>query len=76
MCTLDSALVSTHEERIMAGKRLRQNGTWEYVFKRKGVLDGPIYFTFDSEEEGIVMRLKPNPCWPKVLCPLRCLKAL
>ena len=36
----------------MAGKRLRQNGTWEYVFKRKGVLDGPIYFTFDTEEEG------------------------
>jgi len=36
----------------MAGKRLRQNGTWEYIFKRKGVLERPIYFTFDTEEEG------------------------
>lgn len=36
----------------MAGKRVRQNGTWEYVFKRKGVLDAPVYFTFDTEEEG------------------------
>jgi integrase len=36
----------------MAGKRLRQNGTWEYIFKRKGLLPSPVYFTFDSEEEG------------------------
>ena len=36
----------------MAGKRQRENGTWEYVFKRKGVLPAPVYFTFDSEEEG------------------------
>lgn len=36
----------------MAGKRERQNGTWEYVFKRKGVLERPVYFTFDSEAEG------------------------
>lgn len=36
----------------MAGKRLRANGTWEYVFKRAGVLDKPLYMTFDSEEEG------------------------
>lgn len=36
----------------MAGKRERQNGTWEYVFKRKGLLPSPVYFTFDSEAEG------------------------
>lgn len=36
----------------MAGKRRRANGTWEYVFKRAGVLEKPLYLTFDSEEEG------------------------
>lgn len=36
----------------MAGKRRRNNGTWEYVFKRKGVLSEPKYFTFDTEQEG------------------------
>jgi integrase len=35
----------------MAGKRKRPNG-WEYVFKRAGVLDKPLYMTFASEEEG------------------------
>ncbi len=36
----------------MAGKRKRSNGTWEYVFKKAGVLDKPLYMTFDTEEEG------------------------
>lgn len=35
----------------MAGKRKRPNG-WEYVFKRAGVLDKPIYMTFADEAEG------------------------
>ena len=35
----------------MAGKRKRANG-WEYVFKRAGVLEKPIYLTFASEVEG------------------------
>lgn len=35
----------------MAGKRKRANG-WEYVFKRAGVLDKPIYMTFTDEAEG------------------------
>lgn len=35
----------------MAGKRQRANG-WEYVFKRAGVLDKPLYLTFKTEEEG------------------------
>lgn len=36
----------------MAGKRLRANGTWEYVFKKAGLLEKPIYMTFNSESEG------------------------
>lgn len=36
----------------MAGKRQRPNGSWEYVFKKAGVLEKPIYMTFHSEEEG------------------------
>lgn len=35
----------------MAGKRKRPNG-WEYVIKRAGVLDKPIYLTFENESEG------------------------
>jgi len=35
----------------MAGKRKRPNG-WEYVIKRAGVLEKPIYLTFESEVEG------------------------
>ena len=36
----------------MAGKRRRENGTFEYVFKRAGVLAKPLYFTFADEAEG------------------------
>lgn len=36
----------------MAGKKQFPNGTWQYIFKRKGVLEKPLYLTFDSEEEG------------------------
>lgn len=36
----------------MAGIRQRPNGTWEFKFQRKGLLSGPVYFTFDSREEG------------------------
>ena len=35
----------------MAGKRKRPNG-WQYVVKKAGVLDKPLYLTFDSEAEG------------------------
>lgn len=35
----------------MATKRVR-NGAWQYTVKRKGVLDKPRYYTFDSEVEG------------------------
>jgi len=36
----------------MAGKRKRSNGTWEYIFKKSGLLEKPIYMTFASETEG------------------------
>lgn len=35
----------------MASKRQR-GSVWEYTFKRAGVLDKPLYLTFDSEAEG------------------------
>jgi integrase len=37
---------------VMAGCRQRNNGSWEFVFKRKGLLPEPVYFTFDTKEEG------------------------
>jgi hypothetical protein len=36
----------------MANKRQLSNGTWQYTFKRKGVLDKPLYMTFRDEAEG------------------------
>ena len=36
----------------MATVRQRKNGTWEFCFQRKGVLESRVYFTFDSREEG------------------------
>ncbi len=37
--------------RNMAGKRRRPKG-WEYCFKRAGVLEKPVYLTFQTEAEG------------------------
>lgn len=36
----------------MAGKKQFPNGTWQYTFKRRGVLDKPLYLTFATEAEG------------------------
>lgn len=36
----------------MAGKKQFSNGTWQYTFKKTGVLDKPIYLTFNTEAEG------------------------
>lgn len=36
----------------MAGKKQFPNGTWQYTFKKAGLLDKPIYLTFDTEDEG------------------------
>lgn len=54
----------------MAGKRERTNGTWEFVFKRKGVLPEPVYFTFDSESEGDRYAAKAEELLAKGVVPL------
>lgn len=54
----------------MAGKRERQNGTWEYIFKRKGVLPEPVYFTFDSEAEGDAYAAKAEEMLGRGVVPL------
>ena len=53
----------------MAGKRLRKNGTWEYVFKRAGVLDKPLYMTFDTEDEGDAYAKKLDALLAKGIVP-------
>jgi hypothetical protein len=37
---------------IMATKRLKPSGKWEFVVKRKSLLPKPIYLLFDTEIEG------------------------
>lgn len=36
----------------MAGKKQFPNGTWQYTFKKAGLLEKPIYLTFQTEAEG------------------------
>lgn len=36
----------------MSSKRQKSTGKWEYVIKRAGVLEKPLYLSFDTEEEG------------------------
>ena len=36
----------------MAAKQQKKSGNWEYRFTRKGLLSKPVWFTFDTEEEG------------------------
>jgi len=38
----------------MAYKRMRPNGTWEFVIKRK-LLPNPVSMTFDTEAEGVAV---------------------
>lgn len=45
----------------MAGKRQRENGSWEYRFTRKGVLPKPYYTTFDTEAEGDAYAARVEP---------------
>jgi len=37
---------------VMAGKKQFPNGTWQYVVKRAGLLEKPLYLTFPTEVEG------------------------
>lgn len=59
----------------MAGKRRRGNGSWEYVFKRSGVLDKPLYFTFRSEEEGDKFAAKLDRLLDRGIVPTQFLPA-
>jgi integrase len=53
----------------MAGKRLRANGTWEFVFKRKGVLAAPVSMTFDTLTEGEAYEERAEAMLAKGLVP-------
>ena len=52
----------------MAGKRQRSNG-WEYVIKRAGLLDKPIYLTFADEKEGDAFVAKVEKLLDKGIVP-------
>lgn len=54
----------------MAYKRQRKNGTWEFEFQRKGVLPSPVYFTFDTEEEGDRYVERVEPMLAKGIVPI------
>jgi integrase len=52
----------------MAGKRRRANG-WEYVFKRSGLLEKPIYVTFTNEAEGDAFALRLDKLLDRGIVP-------
>lgn len=39
----------------MTCKQVRTNGTWEYVFKKAGLLEKPVHMTFVSEQGAMSM---------------------
>lgn len=53
----------------MAGKRQRSNGTWEFKFSKKGLLKSPVYFTFDTEEEGDRYAARVEPLLDRGVIP-------
>lgn len=53
----------------MAFKRERKNGTWEFCFKRKGVLSEPVWVTFDTEEQGDSYALQAEALLDKGIVP-------
>ena len=54
----------------MAGKRQRPNGTWEFKFQKKGVLPAPVYFTFDTLEEGEAYEARVEPMLDRGVVPV------
>ena len=54
----------------MAGKKRFANGTWQYVFKKKGVLDKPLYLTFSTEAEGDEYAAKLEALLARGIIPL------
>lgn len=53
----------------MATKRQRSNGTWEFCFQRKGVLQSRVYFTFDTEVEGDAYADRVEPLLARGVVP-------
>lgn len=54
----------------MASKRQFPNGTWQYRFKCKDVLDKPLYLTFSTEEEGDAYAAKLEALLARGIVPL------
>ncbi|UBQ43560.1 hypothetical protein [Comamonas thiooxydans] len=54
----------------MAGKKQFANGSWQYIFKRKGVLDKPLYLTFSTEAEGDAYAAKLEALLARGIVPL------
>lgn len=53
----------------MAGKKQFPNGTWQFTFKKAGVLDKPIYLTFATEAEGDEYARKLEPLLARGIVP-------
>lgn len=54
----------------MAGKKQFPNGTWQYTFKKAGVLEKPIYLTFDTQEEGDAFAARLEALLAKGIVPV------
>ena len=54
----------------MAGKKQFPNGSWQYTFKKKGVLDKPLYLTFSTEKEGDEYAAKLEALLSRGIVPL------
>jgi hypothetical protein len=54
----------------MAGKKQFPNGTWQYTFKKAGVLEKPIYLTFDTEKEGDAFAARLEALLAKGIVPV------
>lgn len=54
----------------MAGKKQFPNGSWQYTFKKKGVLDKPLYLTFSTEKEGDEYAAKLEALLARGIVPL------
>lgn len=57
-------------EARMAGKKQFPYGGWQYVFKKAGVLDKPLYLTFSTEEEGDAYAAKLEALLERGIVPL------
>ena len=58
----------------MAGKKQFPNGTWQYTFKKAGVLEKPLYLTFATEEEGDLQAARIDAQLSKGMTPYESLR--